>query len=83
MSDHALIRAEAGTTSVRRLCRLLSVSPSGYYAWRGRAPSKRESDELRLVTKVRAVHQETGGVYGSRRMAAELQADGERGAGTV
>lgn len=77
MSDFELIRAEAGTTSVQRLCRLLGVSPSGYYAWREREPSKRESDELRLVTKIRAVHQETGKAYGSRRMTTELREDGE------
>lgn len=77
MSDFALIQAEAGSTLVRRLCRLLNVSPSGYYAWRGRGPSQRDTDELRLVTKIRAVQSETGGVYGSRRMTTELQEDGE------
>ena len=77
MSDFALIRSASASTSVQRLCRLLNVSPSGYYAWRGREPSPRETDELRLVTKSRAVHEETVGVYGSRRMVTELQEDGE------
>ena len=34
---------------VRLMCRLLRVSPSGYYAWRGRAPSRRAASNARLV----------------------------------
>ena len=78
MSDFALIRSEAPNFPVRVLCRLLGVSPSGYYAWLKRGGERtRRQDEVRLVAKMRAVHAETRGVYGSRRMTAELVADDE------
>lgn len=77
MSVNALIRGLAASFSVRRLCRLLYASPSGYYAWRSRSPCQRRRDELRLVTKIRAVQQETDGTYRSRRMRDELREDGE------
>ena len=70
MSDFALVQSEAAEFSVRRLCRLLGVSSSGYYAWRLREPCGRCRAEWRLVTKVRAIRAEIGGVYGSRRMTA-------------
>lgn len=78
MSEFALVRMAAPEVPVRRLCRMLGVSPSGFYAWRARRDSGAPRDELRLVTKMRAVQKETGGVYGSRRMVAELRDDGER-----
>ena len=38
---------------VRRMCKVLEVSPSGYYAWRGRPPSKREMANRELTDKMR------------------------------
>ena len=38
---------------VRRMCKALEVSPSGYYAWRGRPPSKREMANRELTDKIR------------------------------
>jgi len=77
VSPFELIRSEAARFPVRTLCRLLGVSPSGYYAWATRQHSARRRDSVRLVAKVRAVHAQTRGVYGSRRMTRELRADGE------
>ena len=59
-------------------CRVLKVSPSGYYAWSGRSPSKREIDDARLIDKIRSVCEATGGAYGVRRIHRQLLADGER-----
>lgn len=79
VSDFTLIRSEAPNFPVRVLCTLLGVSPSGYYAWLKRGGERsRRRDEVRLVAKMRAVHAETNGVYGSRRVTAELVAADEQ-----
>jgi putative transposase len=72
MSPFEIILAEAAQFPVTVLCALLGVSTSGYYAFLARGRSTREATDLRLTTKIRAVHARTRGVYGSRRMAEEL-----------
>ncbi len=72
MSVFELIRAEAAEFPIARLCTLLGVSTSGYYAYVGRPPSDRATTDERITTKLRALQSKTLGVYGSRRMRAEL-----------
>lgn len=62
---------------VSMMCRLLKVSTSGYYEWRSRAPSHRTKDNTRLLRKVRLLHEESDGVYGSPRIWEDLRYDGE------
>ncbi len=66
------------TMSVQRLCDALGVSRSSYYASRKRAPSARAVWEASLRTRVRAIHAEHRGRYGSPRIHAELKAQGVR-----
>ena len=63
---------------VRMMCGLLRVSASGYYAWRTRPESSRTKSEHALMAKIRGVHQDSKGVYGSPRIHAELVARGLR-----
>jgi len=72
VSDNELIRAEAADFPITVLCGLLGVSTSGYYAWKRRPPSARQRTDERVATKLRAIHTTTRGVYGTRRMRAEL-----------
>jgi putative transposase len=53
---------------VNRMCKVLGVSPSGYYAWRGRPPSKREMANQELTAKIRTTFEESGETYGSPRI---------------
>jgi putative transposase len=63
---------------VRRMCRLLGVSASGYYAWRRRSrPPRAEADEALLV-RIRAIHQRSRGTYGAPRIQFELATEGIR-----
>ena len=63
---------------VRMMCRLLQVSPSGYYAWRARPESLRGKRDRELMARIRRVHEASKGVYGSPRVHAELVAEGIR-----
>ena len=46
---HEFIKAQEGEYPIAGMCQLLEVSPSGYYAWRGRPESRRRRDEKQLV----------------------------------
>lgn len=58
-------------------CVVLEVSRAGYYAWRDRPASARAKRREELAAKVRAVHEENRGVYGSPRVFQVLKARGE------
>ncbi|MDP6946099.1 MAG: IS3 family transposase, partial [Myxococcota bacterium] len=73
---YACMDACRGEYPVRLMARLLAVSPSGYYEWRGRSPSARTASARRLITEMHTIHQESDGTYGSPRMRTELQARG-------
>lgn len=64
----------------KRLCRVLQVSRSGFYRWLAAAPARaaRAAAEAVLVNKIRAIHTDFDGTYGSPRVTAELRAGGER-----
>ena len=61
---------------VRMMCRLLSVSRSGYYAWRVRPESERTKTDRELTRVIRRYHGESDGVYGSPKIRDELRDDG-------
>ena len=58
------------------MCRQLDVSSSGYYAWKHRKPSRRARDDEVLVQKIKQVHKESRGTYGSPRVLDDLKEDG-------
>ncbi len=64
--------------SVVTMCRVLEVSPSGYYAWRNRQPSDRQVTDAVLTERIRAIHRRSRGSYGAPRIHEELKADGWR-----
>jgi len=61
---------------VKRMCQVLGVSTSGYYAWRDRPPSAREMANQALAKKIRQVYQRSYRTYGSPRVYRELKAVG-------
>jgi putative transposase len=78
VSRYRLIEAEKAEHSVVRLCRLLGVSPSGYYAWKKRPPAPRTRANEALTAEIRAIHAGSRGTYGAPRVHAELRAIGRR-----
>jgi len=70
------IEDQRGEFSVIGMCAVLDVSPSGYYAWRARPPSRREMANRKLMDKIEAVFEESEETYGSPRVYRALKAQG-------
>jgi putative transposase len=68
-----MIQSLADRATVRRLCRLLEVSPSGYYQWRNRKPGLRATANQQLLKRVRQVFAQNRQTYGSPRVTRLLQ----------
>jgi putative transposase len=62
---------------VRVMCEALSVSPSGYYAWRSRRDSPRKIANRALLVDIRRVHAQHRERYGAPRIHAELRGAGQ------
>lgn len=73
---YAFIHEHRHKWPVRLMCRLLRVSPAGFYAWSQRPPSSAEQRREALLTEIRAIHAQVKGRYGSPRIHAELLARG-------
>jgi putative transposase len=76
---YEFIEAQKAEYPVSLMARVLEVSRSGYYAWRGRGPSGRATANAELVERIRTIHVESRGTYGYPRIHAELR--GERAVG--
>ena len=72
------VASERATFPVTMMCRVLGVSPSGFWAWLGRGPSARARADADLTATIRAVHDRSRGTYGSPRVHADLAASGIR-----
>ena len=59
------------------MCRVNSVSPAGYYAWKRRPASVRSLEDERLASQIQRVHRDSRQTYGSPRVHAALQREGE------
>ena len=71
--------AEKAHYPIRVMARVLGVTASGYYAWRGRpliTPQIRRTDRLRR--RIRLIHAESRGTYGSPRVLRALRDQGQR-----
>ena len=58
---------------VEKMCNVLGVSRSGYYAWIGRPVSRRDLDDEKLLFQIRQIHKESNGTYGILRITKELK----------
>ena len=50
---------------IRLMCRALTVSSAGYYAWAGRPESTRSVHNRTLLSAIRVIHRESRETYGS------------------
>ncbi len=74
----AFIEGLRGRFNLRLLCRVLGVSRSGYYRWRGGRSSRWPTYRAETLRQVREVFEGSGKTYGSPRVHRELRARGQR-----
>ncbi|MEU5552855.1 IS3 family transposase [Micromonospora sp. NPDC047793] len=79
-SRFRFISTHRATYGVKRLCRILAVSRSGFYRWTVSEPARqaRAADEDALAEQITGVHADSGGTYGSPRVTVELRCQGVR-----
>ena len=65
-----------GEHSIRLLCELLSVAPSGYYRHRQQRPSKRQREDARIAAQIATAHEASRGTYGVPRILLDLREAG-------
>ncbi len=58
------------------MCRVYGVTRAGYYAWRSRERSERERQNEALLGRIRRVHEQSRGTYGSPRVHRALRSQG-------
>ncbi|MBB4005574.1 hypothetical protein GGR03_004676 [Aurantimonas endophytica] len=73
-----LIDAAKKEFPVQRLCKVLGVSASGYFARKDRPACRRQHDDMVLLAHVRSAFALSSGTYGSPRMVHELRYNGLR-----
>ena len=73
---YAFIGSHECYFSVKRMCKVLKVTRSGYYAWCSRPPSKRERSNQELLEWIKKVFQASRRTYGSPRIYAYLHRQG-------
>jgi transposase InsO family protein len=69
----AYIRDHRGEFDVHVMCAVFDVTPAGFYAWCSRPDSPAALRRRKLADQIRAVHQQTRGVYGSLKITKELR----------
>lgn len=73
---YAFIRQQGEQFGIRYLCQALQVSPSGYYDWLGREPSRRSRSDQALLAHIRAAHVRHYQAYGAVKTWHYLNAIG-------
>lgn len=56
---------------------MVDVHPSGYYAWRSSPLSNRQREDARLLGHIKQFWLESGGIYGYRKITADMRDIGE------
>jgi putative transposase len=72
------IDAHRDEHGVEPICAQLQIAPSTYYAHRSRPPSARSVSDATTTAVIERVHAQNYGVYGARKVHAELHRQGHR-----
>jgi putative transposase len=70
---YRFIAAERANYPISLMSRVLGVSRQAFHAWERRPPSQRSLEDAFLTERIREIHRAARGVYGARRIHAELR----------
>jgi transposase InsO family protein len=71
---YQFIKQHARIFHIERMCHVLQVARSGYYAWRKKPLSPRKLEDLLLKVQIQEIYLQNRGIYGSPRITQELKA---------
>lgn len=71
-----MIKKNTEDFSIRMMCKMLIVSPSGYYGWRDRPPSKRAQENTILTEKIKDIFDDENSRVGAKRITKRLRLEG-------
>lgn len=74
---YAFVAEHRAVFSVRAMCRCLRIHPSGFYAWLKAPLSKRAHEDARQTKLLKEAWEESGKVYGYRKLHDDLRHQGE------
>ena len=74
---YAFVAEHRALFSVRAMCRCLRIQPSGFYAWLKNPLSRRAKEDVRQTEMIRHAWEESGKVYGYRKLHDDLLDQGE------
>jgi transposase InsO family protein len=75
---YQFIADESKNYTLKVLCRVLEVSRSGFYDWRGRPKSKRLLEDEKIVEQIKLFHCGSRCTYGSPRIHQDFKGKGQR-----
>lgn len=62
----------------KRMCELVEVPRSSFYAWVNHRPSAREVADVELLEMIRDIYERSRGTYGVPRVCGQLRRSGRR-----
>ena len=73
MKRYEAVYAHRSQFSVKKMCRMLSISESGYYRWLRQPESKRTIDNKELIERIKELYAEHKGMAGAPMITADLK----------
>ena len=74
---YAFVAEHRSRYSVRTMCRCLRIHPSGFYAWLNNPLSRRAKEDARQIDLIRKAWDDSGKIYGYRKLHDDLADQGE------
>ena len=69
---YGFVKAHRSTFSIKKMCRVLEISKSGYYKYQTKPASQRDKDDDKLLSRIKDIYKDNKGRYGSPRIKEQL-----------